>query len=760
MDHEDVNNLRLHRDRQETWETYRSRLNSTSPVRCIKNCVKSNMNITNFKVQRRRKQTLLIRIIFIATILGTAFVFSQFKNHDQSNYSRSSTNGKSFSQFSQEKPVFLRRLLEDSSNNAFSGNESEQFSTNGTEKPSNHHENCTPPSIHEFPKDLFTEEQRLQGAIVIHFFVCFYMFIALAIVCDDYFVPSLDQISEKLKLTEDVAGATFMAAGSSAPELFISIIGVFVARGDVGVGTIVGSAVFNILVIIGLCALFCSEAVPLHWWPLMRDSSYYGIAIAVLIAVIHDSYVSWYESLVMLILYVGYILIMKFNTSLERLIKAARDKTVKKLRGKKHRKSKDMDNNRKDASPMDSLDKKDCEAKLIKKSSSDYLDAESSQKINGNAGDSEESAFLTKTSNGNSSKLGSGEPLSPSDKKPMNVCATQNGTSVVAQLTPMSPSLVPIDEVISGGNRPLRFEDAGLRLMMSNTFAPKTRLRMACKMIINERQNLVVEKSTSDGAPKRVLVRRKTDLSLDGISSTPAISERATSDTAEEVKSITDPDSDGELSSYTHPFIVPRDSAVKFLKWMICWPISFLFFITIPNCSKKRWEKWFMVSFLVSTGWIMVCSYIMVWMGTICGYTLNIPDSIMGITFLAAGTSVPDTIASVIVARQGLGDMAVSNSIGSNVFDILLGLAMPWFLKTAVVSPGELVQINSRGLLWSVFLLLASLFLVIISIHLNGWKLTRKLGILIMIMYCVFLTLSLLIEFNVFFVVNLPMCRD
>lgn len=83
------------------------------------------------------------------------------------------------------------------------------------------------------------------------------MFYALAIVCDDYFVPSLEKISEvrrrhqpafksnksqsdssdfnldcvfflifqNLQLSEDVAGATFMAAGSSAPELFTSLIG-------------------------------------------------------------------------------------------------------------------------------------------------------------------------------------------------------------------------------------------------------------------------------------------------------------------------------------------------------------------------------------------------------------------------------------------------------------------------------------------------------------------------------------------------------
>ena len=64
-------------------------------------------------------------------------------------------------------------------------------------------------------------------------------FTALAIVCDDFFVPSLELISEKLQLSVDFAGATFMASGSSAPELFTSVAGVAVET-DVGVGTIVG----------------------------------------------------------------------------------------------------------------------------------------------------------------------------------------------------------------------------------------------------------------------------------------------------------------------------------------------------------------------------------------------------------------------------------------------------------------------------------------------------------------------------------------
>ena len=57
-------------------------------------------------------------------------------------------------------------------------------------------------------------------------------------------------------MSDDVAGATFMAAGGSAPELFTSLFGVFIARSSVGIGTIVGSAVFNILFVIGCCAIF------------------------------------------------------------------------------------------------------------------------------------------------------------------------------------------------------------------------------------------------------------------------------------------------------------------------------------------------------------------------------------------------------------------------------------------------------------------------------------------------------------------------
>ena len=70
----------------------------------------------------------------------------------------------------------------------------------------------------------------------------------------------------------------------------------------------------------------------------------------------------------------------------------------------------------------------------------------------------------------------------------------------------------------------------------------------------------------------------------------------------------------------------------------------------------------------------------------IVGATFGIPDALMGLTVLAAGTSVPDLLSSVIVARRGQGDMAVSSSVGSNIFDILVGLPVPWIIYSAVNS--------------------------------------------------------------------------
>ncbi|KRT79856.1 hypothetical protein AMK59_7186 [Oryctes borbonicus] len=184
---------------------------------------------------------------------------------------------------------------------------------------------CTPRAIEDFPPDFFTDKQRHDGGIVVHIFISLYLFVALAVVCDKFFVPAVEKICHALNMSSDVAGATFMAAATSAPELFVNVIGTFITEGDIGVGTIVGSAVFNILAVSACCGIgagMCGvQVVPLDWWPLTRDCLAYGITVSILICIIHDERVEWYEALTLVLLYTVYILIMYFDKSIQKCVR-------------------------------------------------------------------------------------------------------------------------------------------------------------------------------------------------------------------------------------------------------------------------------------------------------------------------------------------------------------------------------------------------------------------------------------------------------
>jgi Ca2+/Na+ antiporter len=81
-----------------------------------------------------------------------------------------------------------------------------------------------------------------------------------------------------------------MAAGSSAPELFVSMADNVFAKEtkSLGVGTIIGSAIFNILIIIALTAALAGQDLQLDFRPLARDSSWYTISIILMIIAIAD----------------------------------------------------------------------------------------------------------------------------------------------------------------------------------------------------------------------------------------------------------------------------------------------------------------------------------------------------------------------------------------------------------------------------------------------------------------------------------------
>jgi len=186
----------------------------------------------------------------------------------------------------------------------------------------------------------------------------------------------------------------------------------------------------------------------------------------------------------------------------------------------------------------------------------------------------------------------------------------------------------------------------------------------------------------------------------------------------------------------------PKDASLTtHLVFLATWPLVFMVTFTLPNVRLPGNASLCLLTFLGSIFWLGIFSYIMVECATIAGDTLGIPSAVMGLTVLAAGTSVPDLLSSIIVAQQGEGDMAVSSSVGSNIFDILVGLPFPWLVFCACY--GENVKVAAKTLLLDVCILVGMVAFVIACVAYNKWKMTRSLGYSMFTLYFVFVAQAL-----------------
>lgn len=350
--------------------------------------------------------------------------------------------------------------------------------------------------------------------ILIAVIVLVIIFYLLAILAEEFLVPSIDRIAKKLKLSSDAAGATLLAMGSSSPEFFTSLFAVIGTtngnQANVGAGTIVGSAIFNVLVIVGASALF--KAVKLQWKPVIRDLGFYIITILMLLASFWDGKIELYESVAFVAMYIFYVFIA--------------------INWRK------------------------------------WLHYQ-------------------------------------------EVPAPEEG----------------IDD--SNTNPAHRMVSRALSLIMPN-----------------------------------------------------------------------------------------------------------------PN----RHPKLYLVTFTLSILAIAALSWVVVEQIISLADALSINPTFLALTVLAAGTSIPDLIGSIVVAKQGRGDMAVSNAIGSNVFDILFGLGFPWLIVLAFQSQ-HTITVGTENLLSSIFLLFATVIAILFLLVVRNWRIGHRSGYILIGLYaayCVYMAFTII----------------
>ena len=203
---------------------------------------------------------------------------------------------------------------------------------NGTYNGSHHHHHMAYPTFGSESEGSCWETLCLSHiddhwyGILVEVILFVYAFFGLAIVCDDYLVPALETLCVRWEIREDVAGASFMALGSAAPEIIVNVVSTIRTHStsdkdatNLGVSAIVGSGVIAFALIPGACAIACSDTLELKRRPLLRDWSAYTIALVLLCVFMSDGEISLVEGLILVIVYVFYLLVVFFGATIRQM---------------------------------------------------------------------------------------------------------------------------------------------------------------------------------------------------------------------------------------------------------------------------------------------------------------------------------------------------------------------------------------------------------------------------------------------------------
>jgi len=517
-------------------------------------------------------------------------------------------------------------------------------------------------------------------AVIVYAFCLIVLFIGLANITDEYFVPALTVMGKRLKLSEDVTGATLMASGSSAPELFTSAVDAFLHESSIGIGTIVGSAVFNILVIIACSGAWATKSLVIDWKPFTRDCTFYSISIILLVIMIQwdgdkVGRIWWWEGLVMFLSYGFYVLIMAYNKKLMACMARCAGEEL------------DEENQENTIHKMKALGERvECVIVLF----------------NPNA-DCNKSLFshfepVVRKIEGVSDVRYDSEQRMFCVEFVKSMCVYQKHLDEILTLT--------YKAIATGENK-----------IHSEIVSP------------SESKNCTCDKYGVECKIVRVKCNPENAKDCEKCEGVESDVENDTCFLLRWIESAANFYTDGWMVIFTWIPDVNTEDLEDELK-------ENPYDSDLPKKIRSK-ERGYQCTFMLSIFWIGVICIFMVECAERIGCLLGIRSLFMGLTVLAAGTSIPDALGSIASASRGMGDMAVANAIGSNVFDILIGLGLPWFLRGVIFKEAYMVIVDD--LIIFIGILFSTIIITLLAFLITRWKLGPTLGKILLTAYILFI---------------------
>eukprot|EP00958_Prasinococcus_capsulatus_P016084 scaffold1766_cov401-Prasinococcus_capsulatus_cf.AAC.41 len=130
----------------------------------------------------------------------------------------------------------------------------------------------------------------------------------LASTADDYFVPPLERLSRRLRLSPEVAGVTLLAFGNGAPDVFGAVAGIDNEDDfEVTLGALLGASVFISTVVLGSVILGSRPRARVDKGAFLRDVLAYCVVTAAILGMTARGKIYVYESISLLVIYVAYV---------------------------------------------------------------------------------------------------------------------------------------------------------------------------------------------------------------------------------------------------------------------------------------------------------------------------------------------------------------------------------------------------------------------------------------------------------------------